>query len=63
MLGSWPRQNATAAGAALLLLLISIWGIHTLFWRGFPTVLVVRQTASPDTLPARLAPVYQVLSY
>ncbi len=56
----WPRQSAAAAGAGLLLLVISVWGIHVLYWQGSSTGLAIRQTASEEPLPARLPPTYQV---
>ena len=60
MFSIWPRQSAAAAGAGLLLLVISVWGVHVLYRQGSSAGLAVRQTASEDALPARLHPVYQV---
>ena len=67
MLSSWPRQSAAAVGAGLLLLVISVWGVHVLYWQGSSTGLAIRQTASEeplsarvDPLSARLPPIYQV---
>ena len=60
MLNGWPRQSAAAVSAGLLLLLISVWGVHVLFWHGSSTGLAVRHTVSEDQMPARQPPVYQV---